>query len=113
MKIQLQGQSLRVRLSEADVETLLTVGHCDDVTTIAGLGHWRRRLWLGESAQLLLSATDDLWQLVVSKKDFTEFVATRPRRDGLQIELAGEGESEALEISIEVDLRDARRRRAD
>ena len=46
MKLQVQGQAVRIRLSEDELATLLTHGRCSDVTSLGTLGCWQRELVL-------------------------------------------------------------------
>lgn len=109
MKLQLSGQTLRVRLSADDVDQLQHAGRCDDATSVAGF-RWRRLLSLGDGPQPELSQVDGVWRLTVPRADFDGLLATLPRRDGLQYELAGDSADPVLEIRVEVDLRGGSRR---
>ncbi len=107
MKLQVQGQSVRVRLSEDDLAALLEGGRCSDVTSLGTLGCWQRDLILVPALVGGLSAEGGTWSLRVPRAAFEAFAGERPRRDGFV--LPG-GDGAGLDITIEVDVRDSRKR---
>lgn len=107
MKLQVQGQSVRIRLSEDELAALLSEGQYSDVTSLGSLGGWQRSVMLVPSLAGGLAIEGRTWSLHVPRAAFEAFAGQRPRRDGFV--LPG-GDCAGLEITIEVDVRDSRRR---
>lgn len=107
MKLQVQGQAVRIRLSEDELATLLTHGRCSDVTSLGTLGCWQRELVLVPSLAGGLVAEGDAWSLHMPRAAFEAFASERPRRDGF---LMPAGTCAGLDITVEVDVRDSRKR---
>lgn len=107
MKLQLEGQSARVRLGEAELDRLLAGGRLSDVTSTP-LGSWERSLRLGPGAALESTAPGS-WALVLPEQAFRAFAGERPRRDGFELALPA-GDGGLFRLSVEVDVRESRRR---
>lgn len=107
MKLQVQGQIARIRLSEDELGTLLMHGRCSDETRFGALGRWQRELVLVPSATGGLAVAGGAWTLQVPRAAFEAFAGERPRRDGF---LMPASDCAGLDISIEVDVRDSRKR---
>ncbi|GGK09354.1 hypothetical protein [Luteimonas terricola] len=108
MKVQLQGQSLRLRIGEDELAWLLageTIGN----DTQAGSAALRQRLRIvpGDAAVLAVDAGE--WAFSLPEAAVRDYVARLPCRDALEFELPGDGD--ALRLSFEVDVRDSVRRR--
>lgn len=107
MKLQLEGQSARIRLGEAELDRLLAgEPQAEDVKT--PLGVWGWRAVLGNGASLTCEAPGR-WLLTIPGSEFRAFAAERPRRDGFVMDLAVP-DAGPLQVSIEVDVRESRRR---
>ena len=111
MRVQLQGQSLRLRIDEAELASLLAGGTvenairwpdgCDErqQLTLAAQHGWRRR--------------DDGWRMELAEALVRELAARLPSRDGLSFALPTLGD-DALDVLFDVDVRDSvRQRRVD
>lgn len=108
MKVQLQDQTLRLRIDEAELAQLLdgaSVGNrtqwpdgkLEDQRLVLGDAHgWRREM--------------DGWQVVLNGTEVRAFAARLPSRDGLQITLPVPGGA-ALQLLFDVDVRDSVRQR--
>jgi hypothetical protein len=110
MRVQQQGQALRLRVDEAELARLLAGGTVENATgwpdgrtecqrlTLAARHGWRR---------------DGVgWRIELADAAVRELAAHLPSRDGLSFELAVPG-GDALQVLFDVDVRDsARRRRA-
>jgi|CXWL01.1.fsa_nt_gi hypothetical protein len=107
MKLQLQGQQVRLRLSEADLAQLLANGRCTDSTWLSANSWWRRTLRLVD-AQASFTHEGNAWEFALPRQAFEAFASERPRRDGYRAALAG-GSGHAIELSVEVDVRDSRK----
>lgn len=100
MKLQLQPQSLRLRLDEAELAALLAgqplgldVGQ--GTTTLFTL-----RVGLGQAAGL--HADGPAWRLTLPEPELRAYIETLPRRDALALTLGGD-----LRLDFEVDVRDS------
>jgi hypothetical protein len=91
MKIQLDGQSLRLRIGEDELARLLGGEAVDTATAL--------------SPQVVLR-----WRLLLcDSEDFAAFANARPRRDGLHFHWTDTG-ADPLQVSVEIDVRDSHRR---
>ncbi len=111
MKLQVQGQTVRLRLSEQDLQTLLSRGECADRSALGPLGDWSRVLQLADIEHAECEQRGGEWSLRIPRAAFAAFAAERPRRDGLQFELWPEDPARALRVSVEIDVRDSTRQR--
>lgn len=114
MKLQLQPQRLRVRISEAELARLL-----GGETLRFGLAHAGSTLLefavrLGEvpaSARVECSRApggDARWQLTLPEPVVRAYAGTLPRRDALVLEVGrDEGPDSLRAVSFEVDVRDS------
>jgi hypothetical protein len=107
MKLQLEGQSARVRLAEAELDRLLA-GDALRGLVKTPLGAWAWSLVLGGEASLACPVPGE-WRVTAPEADFRAFTSERPRRDGFTLELPVP-DSAPLQVSLEVDVRDSRRR---
>ncbi|GAA0699844.1 hypothetical protein FHW84_002647 [Dyella sp. SG562] len=108
MKVQLQGQTLRLRIDEAELAQLL-----------GGAAVGNRTRWPDgrlESQQLILGDAHgwqrhaDGWQVALNGADVRAFAARLPSRDGLELALPVPG-GEPLQLLFDVDVRDSVRQR--
>jgi hypothetical protein len=109
MKVQVQGQSIRIRLGEAELDLLLAGETLSDAT-LTPMGDWQRLLALGP-AVALERPSPGCWALVLPEQAFRAFAGERPRRDGFELVLPAAGGT-SLQLSVEVDVRESRRRQA-
>ena len=116
MKLQIQGQSLRFRLDEAELARLLageTIANVTDLGPGTGFCQW---LGLHPDPTPRLQTAHGEWRLWLPEPAVRDYVARLPCREALRFELARDG-SAALSLRFEVDVRDslqvrgARRRR--
>ena len=111
MKLQVQGQAIRLRLSEDALAALLAQGECSDVTDLGDAGRWVRRLLLVEGVGPAFEREGEAWCFRIPRADFEAFAAERPRRDGHEMLIRAADGSPPLALSVEVDVRDSRKRR--
>lgn len=104
MKLQLDGQTLRFRLSEAELDGLLREGVCEDGLRLAEAGHAVRVIHLVNDNDPP-GLDGDLMHLraVLPRADFMAFAGERPRRDGFTFTANG------VRVTVEVDVRDSHR----
>lgn len=104
MRVQQQGQSLRLRIDEAELTALLAGNMVDNQTRWPD-GHV-------EQQQLVLAAqygwqrTADGCRVALADTAIREIVARLPSRDGLQFDLALP-DGGALHVLFDVDVRDS------
>ena len=108
MKVQLQGQSLRLRIDEDELARLLAGEAVANGTRAPGavLGHFVRVV---EGEAPTFAVGQDGWHIGLPDVALRGYVARLPCRDALELAL-GQGD-EALALSFEVDVRDSVRRR--
>lgn len=108
MKIQLQDQSLRLRIDEAELAQLLAG------TPVGNQTHWPDGQV--EHQQLVLGDSDgwqrngDGWRVSLNDSEVRAFAARLPSRDGLSLTLPVPG-GEPLQLLFDVDVRDSVRHR--
>lgn len=107
MKVQLQGQTLRFRIDEAELVVLQAGGVVENRTCIPGE-------CLTQSVVLTDSPAPTLEhgvRLQLPRSLLDTYVARLPCRDGLTIRLPLPADQEPLEIVFDVDVRDSVRTR--
>ncbi len=109
MKIQIQQQSLRVRVDEQELACLLAGGTVENHTTLPGQGSWSQTLQLNAQAAPGMSGTPSALQLTLPHAAVLALAQRLPSRDGLGWELAAAGAS--LQLQFDVDVRDSVRQR--
>jgi hypothetical protein len=109
MKIQLDGQSLRLRIGEDELARLLGGDTVDAATALSSQLVLRWRLLLCDIEAPNLIAGPDVLRVRLPREDFVAFASARPRRDGLHFEWAETG-ADPLRVSVEIDVRDSHRR---
>ncbi|WP_199099469.1 hypothetical protein [Dyella sp. ASV21] len=108
MKVQLQDQTLRVRIDEAELARLL------DGAEVSNHTQWPDGVV--ECQRLALGATpgwqreSDGWRIVLNRAEVHAFASRLPSRDGLPITLAVPS-GEPLQLLFDVDVRDSVRHR--
>lgn len=110
MKLQIEGQSLRVRIGEVELASLLVgqpvVSHTrftHDMSLSCTL-----RAVAGAAARF--SGPAAAWTIDLPEDSLRAYAATLPSRDGLTFVLES-GEGEPLELLFDVDVRDSVRHR--
>jgi len=108
MKVQLQDQTLRLRIDEAELAQLL------GGASVGNRTHWPDGSV--ESQQLALGdahgwqRTGDGWKVMLADAEVRSFASRLPSRDGLEIALPVPG-AEPLQLLFDVDVRDSVRHR--
>lgn len=109
MKLQLESQHLRFRISEAELARLLDgLALCDE-TLLGPIERQQRRLRLHEGTAAELDWRGSELELRLPHGAVLDYVQRLPCRDGLAFSL-GQGEN-AVAIEFEVDVRDSVRTR--
>ena len=110
MKIQLQGQGMRLRISEAELARLQAGETVENLTRLPGGAACRHALRKVAGAQAALQAEAGGWTFLLPADPLQAYVARLPCRDGLRFRLAV-ADDDAIEIDFEVDVRDSVRSR--
>jgi hypothetical protein len=109
MKVQLQGQQIRLRVDEDELAELLDGGEVFDATIVDELFEMRRGLVLGDDAEARLLGDTESWRIALPHGEVRALASRLPSRDGLRFTLPGS--AEPLELLFDVDVRDSVRRR--
>lgn len=106
MRVQLDGQTIRLRLQDTEFEALLGGGAVENRTTLPDGTLSLQRVRAGAEAGL--RTLDGQWQFVLPTQALRAYRERLPTRDGLHFTL-GEGDA-ALDLRFDVDVRDHVRR---
>lgn len=110
MKLQIEGQSLRVRIGEEELATLLTDEPVVAYTRFTHTMSLSCTLRAVAGAAARFSGQPDAWVIDVPETSVRAHAATLPTREGLTFSLES-GEGEPLELLFDVDVRDSVRHR--
>lgn len=111
MKIQIEGQHVRVRIDEGELERLLA-GHAIDARTqFADAFAISVTLQLTDAEAASIAGDANAWKITLPPTDVREHADRLPTRQGLRFELAAKGEAQTLTLLFDVDVRDSVRRR--
>lgn len=109
MKVQMQGQALRIRIGEAELKRLRDGETVENLTRLPGdVAHHRLRMV--ESGEPTLATAPGGWVFSLPRGVLEPYVARLPCRDGLGVRLPVE-EGGELDVEFEVDVRDSVRSR--
>jgi hypothetical protein len=108
MRVQLEGQTLRLRVDEAELAQLLAGGVAENRTCLPdGRQAWQQvRL----ASQLGWRRDDAYWHIDLPDGDVRALSARLPSRDGLHFDLPTP-DGAKLDILFDVDVRDSARKR--
>ncbi|MBX3689229.1 hypothetical protein [Dokdonella sp.] len=109
MKIQMQGQALRLRIDEAELATLFDQGWIENLTWLSHEAACCQRIEIAD-AELALQGDATAWCLRIPRQQLADYVARLPCRDGLEWNLPI-GSRRSVQVSFEVDVRDSVRKR--
>ena len=111
MKLQIEGQNLRVRIGEGELAQLLAGQAVEAHTRFGRAFAIGCVLRLGAVDEAVFSGRADAWDIELPEAAVREHASRLPTREGLVFALpTGQG-SEALELLFDVDVRDSVRRR--
>lgn len=114
MKLQIEGQQLRVRIDESELSQLLAGAALEAATQFARAFAMHCTLRLTTQDDAGFSGLADAWQINLPDVAVREHAARLPTREGLRFVLTGERAQDALVLLFDVDVRDSvRRRRAE
>jgi hypothetical protein len=110
MKVQLQQQTLRLRISEHELAQLLAGGEVSNLTRITPSVAYSFNLCLTKEVEPTLVGSSGCWWFHLPQRPLQDYVATLPNRHGLEFPI-NVGQNETLQVEIEVDVRDSVRSR--
>jgi hypothetical protein len=111
MKLQIEGQKLRIRIDEDELARLLAGNTIDMRTTFADAFAIRFALRATKDDGVKFVGQADAWQIGLPDADLRAHAARLPTRDGLRYTLPGTATADALELLFDVDVRDSMRHR--
>jgi hypothetical protein len=103
MKLQVQEQSLRVRVTEAELQHLLSGSPLRLEVIFDGTTLLSSQVAIGTDTSFAAGAT---WRLTLSEAALRAYAGTLPRRDAFVAVMTGSG-GEPLRLEFEVDVRDS------
>ena len=109
MKVQMQGQALRIRISEVELARLRDGETVENLTRLPG-DLSRHQVRMIEGGEPTLAPAPGGWAFGLPHGELDPYVARLPCRDGLAMRLPVDGGGE-LEVEFEVDVRDSIRSR--
>lgn len=109
MKVQLQQQSVRVRVDEEELARLLAGHALGNLTRLGTAPPWAVLIVLGAQETATLEYDGHTPRIVLPTGLITAYSERLPCRDGLSFRL--EQGHEALQLQFDVDVRDSIRQR--
>ncbi|WP_414492251.1 hypothetical protein [Stenotrophomonas maltophilia] len=110
MKVQLQQQTMRLRVDEEELAHLLAGESVENVTRFGGSGGWGVALSLHAGDQAVLLDGGTFCRLVLPREATAALAGRLPCRDGLGFCIALDDDS-MLQLQFDVDVRDSMRQR--
>jgi hypothetical protein len=108
MRVQLEGQTLRLRIDEAELAQLLAGGVAENRTQLPDGHHEIQQVRL--ATQPGWQREDARWCIALPDADVRALSARLPSRDGLHVDLPTP-HGGMLQILFDVDVRDSARKR--
>lgn len=109
MKVQIQSQSLRLRIDESELARLLAGEVLENQTWLGAPGALSQRLQLHDMAEALLDGDTHALMITLPREDVLALQARLPCRDGLSFVLPTQ--ARPLQLQFDVDVRDSVRQR--
>jgi hypothetical protein len=109
MKVQLQGQCLRLRLDEAGLAGLLAGDEIRN-TTVLGTIRYTQAVHLLDAPAPVLRADPAGWSIGLPRAALADYIRRLPCREALTFLLPATGAA-PLQLAFEVDVRDSVRTR--
>ncbi|PNS09478.1 hypothetical protein [Solilutibacter silvestris] len=112
MKVQLDGQQLRLRIDEDELARLLTGDAVAAQTRFGDRFIVHATLQVDDRVAPMLDGDIEDWRFILPESDVRALAARLPTRDGLGWTLPS-ADGAALELRFDVDVRDSARRLRD
>lgn len=110
MKLQFEGQKLRLRIDEDELATLLAGASVHAHTRVADAFAIACTLRLSEAGDAHVEGTAADWFVHLPQAPVRELATRLPTRDGLSFEIAAHDATSHLTLQFDVDVRDSARR---
>lgn len=111
MKLQIEGQKLRVRVDEDELARLLVGEAVETTTQFADAFAIRFAVRATPGLDATLSGRAEAWQIGLPVTALREQAGRLPTREGLRYALACTASAASLDLLFDVDVRDSVRRR--
>lgn len=111
MKLQIEGQHLRVRIDEDELAHLLSGDAIHARTGFAQAFAIGFELSLVAAETASLAGQADVWKISLPRTAVVEHAGRLPTRDGLRFVLTGGSVEDDLTLLFDVDVRDSVKRR--
>ena len=111
MKLQIEGQHLRVRIDEDELARLLAGESIYAHTRFAEAFAMGFELQLVDAEAAKLTGQAEAWNIALPEAAVREHASRLPTRDGLRFLLPGHSTEDAITLLFDVDVRDSVRRR--
>ena len=109
MKLQIQGQGMRIRIEEAELARLLAGETIEDASRLPGGARFSRSLRLAEASDGAFQCTQEAWAITLPLDEVLAYSRRLPCREGISFAWpAGDAGFSAV---LEVDVRDSTRKR--
>ena len=108
MRVQLEGQTLRLRIDEAELAHMLAGGAAENRTCLPDGHHEIQQVRL--AGQLGWQRDDHHWRIELPDIEVRALAARLPSREGLHFDLPAP-DGGTLQILFDVDVRDSARKR--
>lgn len=108
MRVQLQGQHLRLRLQEAELHSLLDGGTVENRTVLPDGHTFVQQVRLADA--VAWHAEGLTWRIDLHAAAVRAYSARLPTRDGIHVSIVTP-EQVMLEVQFDVDVRDSTRQR--
>lgn len=106
MKLQLQGQSVRLRVDEAELARLLAGEAVVNQIRLGATPGFSQSLLLGQDEPPVLAVRNGNWHVALPASAVADYVEQLPSRHPLSFDL-DMGEGSLLNLDFEVDVRDS------
>ena len=111
MKVQINGQHLRFRIDEGELARLLSEGLVQAHSQLVSDFGLVQRVRIVDSGAAAFSAGAGLWTLRVPRDELLAYAQRLPCREGLEYLFDINPSGPALQVDLEVDVRDSVRAR--
>jgi hypothetical protein len=111
MKLQIEGQHVRVRIGEEELAQLLAGEPVRASTQFAQAFALSCTLRLAAGDEARFAGQPEAWLIDIPAAAVREHAERLPTREGLTFTLAGDHAGDALELLFDVDVRDSVRQR--
>jgi hypothetical protein len=107
MKLQIEGQKLRIRVDEDDLARLLAGETVETRTEFADAFAISFAVCTTQDDDATFFGQAEAWQIGLPEAALRKHAARLPTREGLRYLLAGKGIEDSLELLFDVDVRDS------